>query len=132
VTSPGSGFGEYSQADANETAVRIAPGELGPFTCLQPGGPQQLWKLQFVQADVAPLLGGARLEGGARAGEVLAFGQEGLAVIVQQTFEVGGCRWHAGRKSGIGRQCMPNFAGSIWLFPGRRCAILAAADGIAP
>ena len=47
VTSPGSCFGEYSKADANEVSVRIAHGEFDAFTFLQPGGPQQLWKLQF-------------------------------------------------------------------------------------
>ena len=47
VTSPGSCFGEYSKADANEISVRIAQGEFDVFTFLPPGGPQQLWKLQF-------------------------------------------------------------------------------------
>jgi len=47
VTTPGSCFGEYSKADANEISVRIAQGEFDTFTFLQPGGLQQLWKLQF-------------------------------------------------------------------------------------
>ena len=47
VTGAGSCFGEYSQADANEISVRIARGEFDTLTFLQPGGPQQIWKLQF-------------------------------------------------------------------------------------
>lgn len=47
VTSDGSCFGEYSQADENEIALRIDEGEFGPFNFLTPGGPAQLWKMQF-------------------------------------------------------------------------------------
>jgi hypothetical protein len=47
VTETGSCFGDYSQADANEVSVRIAHGEFTDFTFLQPGGPQQLWRMQF-------------------------------------------------------------------------------------
>ena len=47
VSSEGSCFGEYSKADASELAVRIEEGEFEPLTFLTPGGPVQLWKLQF-------------------------------------------------------------------------------------
>ena len=47
VSSEGSCFGEYSSADENEMAVRIAEGEFGPFTFLTPGQPAQIWKMEF-------------------------------------------------------------------------------------
>ena len=47
VSSPGSCFGEYSKADPAEIEIRIAQGEFEPFTFLTPGGPAQVWKVQF-------------------------------------------------------------------------------------
>ena len=47
VSADGSCFGEYSKADENEVTVRIAQGEFDAFTFLTPGGPAQLWELQF-------------------------------------------------------------------------------------
>ena len=47
VSSEGSCFGEYSQANSDELAIHIAEGEFEPFTFLTPGGPAQVWKLQF-------------------------------------------------------------------------------------
>ncbi len=47
VSSDGSCFGEYAQADAAEVEARIVAGEFSPFTFQTPGGPAQLWKLQF-------------------------------------------------------------------------------------
>lgn len=47
VSTEGSCFGEYSSADENEIAVRIAQGEFGPFTFLTPGWPAQIWELEF-------------------------------------------------------------------------------------
>ena len=47
VSVEGSCFGEYSSADENEIAVRIAEGEFGPFTFLTPGWPAQIWELEF-------------------------------------------------------------------------------------
>ena len=47
VSSDGSCFGDYSASDAEEIAVRVDEGEFGPFTFLTPGGPAQIWKVQF-------------------------------------------------------------------------------------
>jgi hypothetical protein len=47
VSSDGSCFGEYSTADAEELAIRVNAGEFGPLTFLTPGGPAQIWKVQF-------------------------------------------------------------------------------------
>lgn len=47
VSSEGSCFGEYTQADASEIAVRVDEGEFAPFTFLTPGDPAQIWKVQF-------------------------------------------------------------------------------------
>lgn len=47
VSDDGACFGDYSQADDDEVATRIASGEFGAFTFLRPGGRQQLWRLQF-------------------------------------------------------------------------------------
>jgi hypothetical protein len=47
VSSAGSCFGEYAQADASEIAVRVDEGEFAPFTFLTPGDPAQIWKVQF-------------------------------------------------------------------------------------
>jgi hypothetical protein len=47
VSSEGSCFGEYSQADASEIAVRVAEGEFEAFTFLTPGDPSQLWEMEF-------------------------------------------------------------------------------------
>jgi hypothetical protein len=47
VSSPGDCFGEYSQADESELAIHIAEGEFEPFTFLTPGGPAQIWRVEF-------------------------------------------------------------------------------------
>ena len=47
VTSEGSCFGEYSRADANEVEVRISENEFDPIDFHTPGGPVQLWELEF-------------------------------------------------------------------------------------
>jgi hypothetical protein len=47
VSGDGSCFGDYSASDAQEIAVRVDEGEFGPFTFLTPGGPAQIWKVQF-------------------------------------------------------------------------------------
>lgn len=47
VLGDGSCFGTYSASDAQEIAVRVDEGEFGPFTFLTPGGPAQIWKVQF-------------------------------------------------------------------------------------
>lgn len=47
VFEDGSCFGEYSQADEVEIEVRIAEGEFDPFDFLLPGGPVQLWEVEF-------------------------------------------------------------------------------------
>ncbi len=47
VSGAGSCFGEYSASDAAEIAVRVDEGEFGPLTFLTPGGPAQIWKVQF-------------------------------------------------------------------------------------
>ncbi len=47
VSSSGSCFGGYSKADANEVSLRVAQGEFDPINFLTPGGPVQLWKMEF-------------------------------------------------------------------------------------
>lgn len=47
VTVGGACFAEYAQADAHEIEVRIAHGEFGALTFLQPGGPAQIWNVSF-------------------------------------------------------------------------------------
>lgn len=47
VTGDGSCFGEYSRADETEIAVRVAAGEFDPFTFMTPGGPAQIWEVEF-------------------------------------------------------------------------------------
>ncbi len=47
VSSDGSCFGDYSQADDSELSARIAGGEFTPLTFPTPGGPAQLWQVQF-------------------------------------------------------------------------------------
>lgn len=47
VTSEGSCFAKYSKADENEIAVHVAAGEFTPFTFLTPGGPAQVWEMEF-------------------------------------------------------------------------------------
>ncbi len=47
VSSEGSCFGEYSKADTAEIELHIASGDFEPFSFLTPGGPVQLWQLQF-------------------------------------------------------------------------------------
>jgi hypothetical protein len=47
VSSPGSCFGDYAQAESSEVEIRIAQGEFEPFTFLTPGGPAQVWKVEF-------------------------------------------------------------------------------------
>ncbi len=47
VSSSGSCFGEYSKDDAIELAIRVDEGEFTPFSFLTPGGPAQVWKVQF-------------------------------------------------------------------------------------
>jgi len=47
VSTEGSCFGEYSRADAPEIEIRIANGDMGPVTFPTPGGPLQLWEVEF-------------------------------------------------------------------------------------
>lgn len=47
VTTEGSCFGEYSKADDSEIAVHIAAGEFTGLTFFTPGGPVQLWEMEF-------------------------------------------------------------------------------------
>jgi hypothetical protein len=47
VSSDGSCFGEFSLADDDELAARIAGGEFTPLAFPTPGGPAQLWQVQF-------------------------------------------------------------------------------------
>ncbi len=47
VSEDGSCFGDYSQADEVEVEARIAEGEFDDFTFLLPGGPVQLWEVEF-------------------------------------------------------------------------------------
>ena len=47
VTEAGSCFGDFSKAEPAEVEVRIAEGEFEPVDFLTPGGPLQLWKVQF-------------------------------------------------------------------------------------
>lgn len=51
VSSEGSCFGEYAQADDDELAVRVAEGEFTALDFPQPAKPAQLWKLQFTGAS---------------------------------------------------------------------------------
>ncbi|MBE0543213.1 MAG: hypothetical protein IH623_17860 [Verrucomicrobia bacterium] len=47
VSEDGSCFGDYSQADEVEVEARIAEGEFDDFSFLLPGGPVQLWEVEF-------------------------------------------------------------------------------------
>jgi hypothetical protein len=47
VTAEGSCFGEYAKADEIEISVRVADGDMGPVTFPTPGGPLQLWEVEF-------------------------------------------------------------------------------------
>ncbi len=47
VSDEGSCFGDFTCADDDEIAVRIAAGEFGPLTFPTPGGPTQLWDVSF-------------------------------------------------------------------------------------
>ena len=47
VSSEGSCFGEFSKADDDEIAIRVAAGEIDPISFMTPGGPVQFWKLEF-------------------------------------------------------------------------------------
>lgn len=47
VSEDGSCFGDYSKADESEIELRIAEGEFDPFTFLTPGGPAQVWEVEF-------------------------------------------------------------------------------------
>lgn len=47
VSGDGSCFGAYSASDASEISIRVDQGEFGPLTFLTPGGPVQIWKVQF-------------------------------------------------------------------------------------
>jgi hypothetical protein len=74
VSGAGSFFGEYSKAEADEVAVRISEGEFEPFTFMTPGGPVQLWELEF--------------SGGYSGAIHLAFGYD--ATILPPGFNQGG------------------------------------------
>jgi hypothetical protein len=47
VMEDGSCFADYSKADENELAIRVARGEFESFDFMTPGGPAQVWEVSF-------------------------------------------------------------------------------------